>query len=108
MQGAYHGQQVFVADVGPAGILNILELDRSAGWRKHTSVAWSLTAASLVEELANTLFESSADHIHADHLLIEAPFRCEIFQQTCIVIEMSRLPGIWVGEMKQLVDTLSC
>ena len=100
MQGAYHGQQVFVADVGPAGSLNILELDRSAGW--------SLTAASLVEELANTLFESSADHIHADHLLIEAPFRCEIFQQTCIVIEMSRLLGIWVGEMKQLVDTLSC
>jgi len=38
----------------------------------------------------------------------EAPFSCEFFQQNYIVIGMSRLQGTWMGEMKQLVDTLGC
>ena len=121
LQGAYHGQQVFVADVGSLATLNILELDRSAGWRKHTGFAWDLTAANLIMEVANTewilpatfhirllLFESSTDLTHVEQILREAPFRCEIFQQHFVVIEMSRLLGRWVGEMKQLVDNLSC
>ena len=121
LQGTFYGQQVSVADVGSLDSLTILELDRGAGWRKHTCSNWDLIATNLLMELVNAgwislatfhirllLFESSTGFTHMERILREAPFSCEFFQQNYIVIGMSRLQGTWMGEMKQLVDTLGC
>ena len=120
MSAGNHALQVSVADVRPLATLNILELDRCAGWMKHTCFTWDLTADNLIMELANAewilpatfhirllLFESSNALTHVEQILREAPFRCEIFHQHFIVVERSRLLGRWVGDMKQLVEHLS-
>ena len=117
LQGTFYGQQVFVADVGSLDSLTILELDRSEGWGKHTCSTWILlqpicswnlcTRDGSHWQLFTYAYCCLKHPLASERMLLEAPFSCEFFQQNLIilllnVIEMSRLQGTWVGEMKQI------
>ena len=119
LQGAFHGQQLFVCDVTDSLQRSILELDRTEGWRMKSFQGSSL--AQLLQCIVDTkwlwsstfhlrvlLFQTNGCGAHVCDLLSALPMMFAPFHHCKIVVEISVLPVAWSNEMKQLVTTLAC